>query len=156
MVAYMGETYAAPWHGSAAALERDAFGARCRMLVAAAPDGALIGFIAWMASYDLHHCVPGAEVPDLYIAPGWRSRGVAPALGCAVAAEVLREGGLYLKGSAVESGTGRRLYGRFMVCGAAGDCIVGGRAFRRLAELAGRTPREMVRGLPERAWNYEA
>jgi GNAT superfamily N-acetyltransferase len=153
--AYMRETYGAPWHGSAERLHADALGQRCTTCVAVAPDESLAGFLAWVPSYDLHHCVTGAEALDLYVVPGWRGRGVAPQLVCAAAAEIARGGGLYLKGGAVDTGSGRRLYSRFGVCDAAG-CIVGGRAFRRLAELAGRSAREILRGLPERAWNYEA
>ncbi|MBV9773034.1 MAG: N-acetyltransferase, partial [Gemmatimonadetes bacterium] len=89
------------------------------------------------------------------VAPRWRGRGVALLLGCAAAAEIHRGGGLYLKGTAVETGSGARLYGRFGVCDPSG-CIVAGRAFRRLAELAGRPVREVARSLPERAWNHEA
>jgi hypothetical protein len=62
---------------------------------------------------------------------------------------------LYLKGTAVKTGSGRRLYSRFEMCDAAG-CIVSGRAFRRRAELAGRSAREILRGLPGREWNYQA
>ena len=152
---YMRETYGAPWNGSVERLHADALGQRCTICVAAAPDESLAGFLAWAPSYDLHHCVTGAEALDLYVAPRWRGRGIALQLGCAAAAEIARGGGLFLKGTAVETGSGRRLYGRFGVCDAAG-CIVGGRAFRRLAELAGRSAREILRGLPERAWNYEA
>jgi len=32
---------------------------------------------------------------------------------------------------------------------------VGGRAFRRLAELAGSSARVVARSLPEKSWNYE-
>jgi GNAT superfamily N-acetyltransferase len=109
-----------------------------------------------MPSYDLHHCVAGAEVLDLYVAPEARGRGLALALACAVAAAVAQDGGTYLKGGAVERGTGRRLYAKLAVCWPSGDCYVSGRAFRRLAALAGQPLRTMIRGLPPMAWNYEA
>lgn len=153
--AYMREAYGAPWNGSAEALQHDALGQKCSVYLALAPDESLIGFLAWTSSYDLHHCVPGAEALDLYVDRAWRGRGIALLLVCAAAAEIEGRGGLYLKGSAVETGTGRRLYSRFGLCDAAG-CIVGGRAFRQLAELSGRSVREVVRALPEPSWNYEA
>jgi GNAT superfamily N-acetyltransferase len=153
--AYMRETYGDTWHGSAQALERDAFGRACRMAVATR-DGRLTGFVAWASSYDLHHCIHGCDVLDLYVAPDARGRGVAVALLCFAAAEVRAEGGAYMRGGAVDTGSGARLYGRFGMCGAGTNCTVGGRAFRRLAELAGRPIREVARSLPERAWNYEA
>lgn len=153
--AYMLETYGTEWSGSVEPLYRDALGQKCTLYIAVAEDGAPIGFLAWIPSYDLHHCVSGAEVLDLYVSPPWRGRGVALLLACTTAAEVSDQGGLYMKGSAVEQGSGRRLYSRFCVCDAA-SCVVSGRAFRRLAELAGRSAREVARSLPDRSWNYEA
>jgi GNAT superfamily N-acetyltransferase len=153
---YMREAYDGPWHGSAEALRRDAFGGRCEIQVAVAADGRLVGFLAYAGSYDLHHCVQGADGLDMYVAPEARNRGVAPALVCAAARAIHARGGVYLRGGAVERGSAGRLYARMGVCDTAVACTVGGRAFRRLAELAGRPPREVARGLPERAWNYEA
>lgn len=155
METYLRETYGARWHGSTEALHRDALGDKCSVHVAVSVDAAVVGFIAWTPSYDLHHCVPGAEVLDLYVQPAWRGRGVALLLACAAAADVARAGGLYMKGGAVETGTALHLYRRFGVCDGA-NCIVSGRAFRRLAELAGRSVREVVRSLPETSWNHEA
>ncbi len=152
----MGETYDAPWRGSAEALERDALGQRCTLYVAVNRDARVCGFLGWTPSYDLHHCLPGAEVADLYVGPEARGGGLALALSCHVAEAVARSGGRYLKGGAVERGTGRRLYRKLAVCWPDGDCYVGGRSFRRMAELAGQPMRAMVRGLPPIAWNYEA
>jgi GNAT superfamily N-acetyltransferase len=153
--AYMAETYGDRWHGDPETLARD-LGGRCTIEVAVAEDGRLVGLLAWATGYDLHHCAAGAEVIDLYVAPPWRGRGVALSLACAAAARAQRLGGRWLKGTAVETGSGRRLYGRIAVCGATRECTVGGRAFRRLAELAGRPPREMAAGLPEPGWNHES
>lgn len=152
---YMQEAYGVEWSGSAEALHAAALGQKCTVLLASTADRGGVGFIAWTPSYDLHHCVSGVDVLDLYVVPAMRSRGVALVLACAMAAEELGRGAIYMKGTALEGGAGRRLYGRFAVCDASG-CIVGGRAFRRLAELAGRPVREIARSLPERAWNYEA
>jgi GNAT superfamily N-acetyltransferase len=154
--AYMRETYDAPWHGSAESLERDALGHRCTLHVAVDAHRSVSGFIGWTSSYDLHHCLAGADVLDLYVSPGDRGRGLALALACAAAEAVARGGGTYLKGGAVEGGTGRRLYARLAVCWPNGDCYVSGRAFRRLAALTGVPLRTMIRDLPPRAWNHEA
>jgi GNAT superfamily N-acetyltransferase len=153
--AYMREAYADRWHGSPEALYRDALGQQCSICVAVATDGARVGFLAWVPSYDLLHCLPGAEVLDLYVAPRWRGRGLALLLGCAAAERIERGGGRYLKGSTVRTGSGRRLYARIGICDEAG-CIVSGRAFRQLARLAGRPIREVLRALPEPPLNYEA
>ncbi len=151
----MQEGYQDSWHGSAEALRRDALGQQSTVHLATAADGQLLGFLAWTASYDLHHCVSGAEVMDLYVIPQWRGQGVALILGCAAAAEILRSGGRYMKGTVVEKGSAGQLYRRFGVCDASG-CTVAGRALRRLAELAGRSAREIAQRLPERSWNYES
>jgi GNAT superfamily N-acetyltransferase len=153
--AYMRETYTHPWHGSADSLAAHALGQRCSMLVATDPLQNPVGFLAWVPSYDLHHCVPGGEALDLYLAPPSRGRGLALLLGCAAAAHILKAGGRYLKGSVVPRGAGDRLYRRFGIRDAAG-CIVSGRGFRRLAEHHGRSIREMMRHLPEPSWSYEA
>jgi GNAT superfamily N-acetyltransferase len=152
--AYMRETYDAPWNGSEDALRRDGLGQRCSIRMAMA-GGEPIGFIAWTGSYDLHHCVTGGEGLDLYVDAAWRGRGVAMMLACAACAAIAVEGGVYLKGIAVATGSGARLYARSALCDPSG-CIVGGRAFRRLAELAGRPVREIVRLLPDPSWNLEA
>ena len=154
--AYMRETYDAPWHGSADALRRDALGRRCTLHIAAGPNGRVHGFLGWIPSYDLHHCVSGAEVLDLYVAPEARGRGLALALACAVAAAVAQTDGRYLKGGAVDRGAGRRLYARLAACSPNGECHLSGRAFRQLATLAGQPLRSMIRGLPPVAWNHEA
>jgi GNAT superfamily N-acetyltransferase len=76
---YMRETYSAEWRGGPIAIERDGFGSRFRMAVAArGPE--ILAFIAWTPSYDLHHCLVGGEVLDLYVAPQHRRRGVAALL----------------------------------------------------------------------------
>lgn len=153
---YLRETYGAAWHGTPEALLRDGFGGEMEMLVSAAGDGRVTGFAAWTRAYDLHHCVSGGEVIDLYVVPETRGRGVALALLSALADEVRRRGGVFIKGSAVSDAAVRKLYARFAVINPGVDCIVGGRAFRRLAELSGRPAREVLRSLPEPAWNYEA
>jgi GNAT superfamily N-acetyltransferase len=113
----------------------------------------MLGFLAWKKSYDLHPCLTGGEILDLYVSPDDRGRGVAPVLVCAAAAEMLRRGGVYVKGQAVEHRVVQRLDARCAMDVPGADCLVGGRAFRRLAELAGRAARVVARSLPETSWN---
>ena len=153
--AYMRETFKVSWQGSAEALHRDGFGREFETYVAVTGDGQVIGFAAWTKSYDLHHCLTGGNILDLYVVPASRGRGVAPALVCTVAAEILQRGGTYVKGQAVDNRAVQRLYARFAMCFPGADCTVGGRALRRLAELAGHAPRVAARSLPEKPWNYE-
>jgi hypothetical protein len=95
------------------------------------------------------------EGAPILVVPASRGRGVAPALVCTVAAEILQRGRTYVKGQAGDNRTVQRLYARFAMGFPGADYIVGGRAFRRLAELAGRSARVVARSLPEKSWNYE-
>ena len=152
---YMQETFRQPWRGSPEAIERDGFGVEFETIVAETSKGELIGFAAWALSYDLHHCIRGGEIIDMFVNAEYRGRGVAAALLAAVAAAVHRKEGKYLKGQAVENAVSRRLYARVAVSFPGADYIVGGRAFRKLAELAGRRVRAIIHGLPQKEWNYD-
>jgi GNAT superfamily N-acetyltransferase len=110
--AYMRETFKAPWHGSAEALRHDGFGREFEMHVAMTDGEHVMGFLAWKKSYDLHHCLRGGEILDLYVSPDYRSRGVAPVLVCAVAAEILRRGGAYVNPGSRGSGRVRGFLSR--------------------------------------------
>lgn len=152
--AFMREAFDAKWHGTPEALERDGLGARFELLVAEGRGG-LIGFVAWEMTYDLHHCVRGGTVLDLYVEANSRGRGVALALFATLAARVRAQGGVYVRGQAVPKPEVQRAYERVCVLFPGADANVGGRAFRVLADLDGVPPREAIRRLPERAWNYE-
>ena len=67
MEQYMRETYRGGWHGSTRALTRDAFGAEFRVLVVERRQ--LVALLAWQTSYDLHHCIAGGQVLDLFVLP---------------------------------------------------------------------------------------
>ena len=114
-----------------------------------------VGFLAWRDSYDLHNCVSGAEVIDMYVRPYHRGHALAMALLAAVAQEVASRGGKYLKGQSVERPAIWRMTRRFARCFPGADCFVGGRAFRALAALRGRPAREMLKSLPRLEWNDE-
>ena len=64
-------------------------------------------------------------------------------------------GGEYLKGGAVDHPAVRRLYQKIAMCLPDGESYVSGRAFRCLAELTGKGLREIIKKMPEPAWNYE-
>jgi GNAT superfamily N-acetyltransferase len=152
--AYMLETYHEEWRGSVTGLLQDGFGARFRTIVAARANQA-VGFLAWEKSYDLHHCLGGGHVLDLYVAQRHRARGIAVQLIARAAGVVHSEGGAFIKGGAVDSGTGSRLYGRFAPA-FGNDYILGGKAFRHLAAQANLPARNLVRSMPRREWNFEA
>ncbi len=153
---YMREAYSRDWSGSEVSLTADSFLTTVHTALAAAEDGTLAGFVAWTDAYDLHHCVSGGEVLDMFVTPAARGHGVAVQLLLTAARAVREGGGSFLKGSALEPPSVRALYARAAVCWDERSCIVGGKAFRHLAGLAGCRPREVVRSVPPVEWNYEA
>ncbi|MFN2393769.1 MAG: N-acetyltransferase, partial [Pyrinomonadaceae bacterium] len=60
-----------------------------------------------------------------------------------------------LKGGAVDNPVVRRLYQKIAMCLPDGESYVSGRAFRRLSKLSSKSLREIIKNLPESAWNYE-
>lgn len=150
---YMSETFSDSWHGNVTTLGRDGLGARCHMQVAV-ESPKLIGFVAWETAYDLHHCMLGGHVLDLYVVPAHRGRGVALQLLAAACTDVYNHRGAFLKGHSVETGTASRLYDR-LAARYGHEHILGGRAFRHLATVPHDSVRELVRRLPEKDWNYQ-
>jgi GNAT superfamily N-acetyltransferase len=150
--AYMRETFGSPWKGSAEALARDGFGARFELTVAVLDgvdcDGSLIGFAAWYTRYDLHHCLHGVEVMDLYVERAHRGRGVAIRLLARIAADAAKSGACFLAGQAVEDPAMHRLYRRFTQSFSGLHCYLSGRAFNVLTGSTDRPLRALVRSLP--------
>ena len=150
---YMLETYDDKWRGSVNELLRDGFGARLRALIALLADEG-VGVLAWEKSYDLHHCLSGGHILDLYVARRHRARGIAVHLIATTAGVIHSEGGAFIKGGAVDSGTGSRLYARFAPA-FGNDYILGGKAFRHLAAQSDLPIGKLVRSMPKREWNFE-
>jgi GNAT superfamily N-acetyltransferase len=94
---YMLETYDDEWRGSVNGLLRDGFGARFRALIAVLADEA-VGLLAWERSYDLHHCLSGGHILDLYVARRHRARGIAVQLIATTAGVIQSDGGAFIKG----------------------------------------------------------
>ena len=154
--AYMAETFGATFHGERAAFVRDAFGHRFSVQVACAGAEGLLGFLAWVWTYDLHHCVRGACVMDLYVRPEARTQGVATRLLAHTAALTASQGGLFLTGQAVEDPRVQHLYDKLAVRFPGTQCTLSGRAFRALGDLDGHTADHIFENLPDKAWNKEA
>jgi GNAT superfamily N-acetyltransferase len=155
LTAFMQATFQRPWEGTTQKLAQDGFGTEFQMVVAEAENQQLVAFAAWIASYDLHHCIKGGEIIDMFVDPVHRGRGLAIQLIMAIATQIQQQGGVYIKGQAVENPSAQRLYQRCARCFPGADCYVSGRAFRRLTELSGQRLRDVMRNLPEPAWNYE-
>ena len=153
--AYMRETYHRAWGGNIPLLEQHLLGSEVEIIVAETVNRKVIGFVAWVASYDLHWCLKGGSVIDFFVCPSHRGRGAAVLLITKLAGDIQEHGGAYLKGGAVDNPVVRRLYQKIAMCLPDGESYVSGRAFRRLAELAGKSLREIIKMMPEAAWNYE-
>jgi GNAT superfamily N-acetyltransferase len=151
---YMRETYDVPFKAAPEALAGAAFGGPLTLHLVEA-GGAPIGFAAWQWTFDLHHCVRGVEIIDLYVRRAHRGRAVAVALLAEVAAAARSDGATFMKGGAVAGGTGGALYRRFTVGFASTEHYLSGRAFRAFAEAAGAAPRGVGRGRPPRGWSKE-
>lgn len=150
---YMEETFQRRWSGSREALGRDVLGKEASAIVAL-DDAELIGFAIWRRTYDVHHCLPGGELLDLYVQKGVRGTPIAPQLLLATIAAVFEAGGKFLRGKGV-SAQGDKLYERFAVTFPGTEFICGGRAFRELAALKGSPVREALRAVPPKSANFE-
>lgn len=141
---YMAEALDRRWEGDVAALERDGLGQRFNTLVTVDGDSP-IGFACWHWVYNVHYCVQGGEVTDMFVMRPFRGRGVALSLITHAARQVETAGGHFLKGHLDRSL--ERFYARFAVVVPGAECYVGGDPFRLLSELCGRPVRELVRSL---------
>jgi len=153
--AYMQETYRGTWGGKTDLLEQHLIDNEVEIIVAETPEREVIGFVAWVDSYDLHWCLKGGDVIDFFIHPPHRGHGAAILLITRLAADIQEHGGAYLKGGAVDNPVVRQFYRKIAMCLPDGESYVSGRAFRRLAELSGERLREIIKKMPEVAWNNE-
>jgi ribosomal protein S18 acetylase RimI-like enzyme len=151
---YMREVHSAPWEGSLEGLSQAREDGNLHIVVCG-EVGRPVAFAAWLTSWDLHRCVSGGEILDVYVSPWDRGRGIAARLVMRIAADVQLQGGRYLRGKALERGSATRLYQRVAVSYPGANISVSGRAFRALAALSGANPREIVANLPDRTWNEE-
>ena len=151
----MQETYHGAWGGNTDLLEQHLIDSEVEIIVAESPGREVIGFIAWVDSYDLHWCLKGGDVIDFFVHPSHRGLGPAILLIARLAADIQEGGGSYLKGGAVDNPIVRQFYQKIAMCLPGGESYVSGRAFRRLAGLSGKSVREIIKNLPETAWNYQ-
>ena len=146
--------YQGNWRGSIEQLKQDLESGDFEILVAENDGKELIGFLVWTLTYDLNWCLKGGEVIDFYVSPTHRGRGAALLLIIGMAKAARKRGAAFLKGGS-ENQVVHRTFGRMAMRQPDGELYVSGRAFRHLAELSGKNPREIVKNLPEAAWNYE-
>jgi GNAT superfamily N-acetyltransferase len=152
--AYMRETYHGAWGGNIQLLEQHLASNEVEIIMVETLNRKVIGFAAWVSSYDLHWCLKGGDVIDFFVCPSHRGRGAAILLITKLAGDVQQHGGAYFKGGAVDNPVVRRLYQKVAMCLPGGETYVSGRPFRRIAELSGESLRDIIRKMPEATWNY--
>ena len=111
-----------------------------------------IGFGAWRKAYDLFWSIYGGDGLGLYVIPAQRGFGVGLCIVAAICAEIREHGGQFLQASYDSELSS--LYERIAVGRAERACHVSALAFERLAAVAGRPARDIIRALPEMNLNY--
>ena len=155
LAAYLRESYPGHQGSSPEQLRRDVLGQRpLHHVLLAETREKLVGFVAWDLVYDMHWATSGAQIADIFVIPSYRGLGVSLALVANAAADVLANGGKFLRGGAYDRDSTRRSYARLAVVHPSGDTYLSARAFRRVAELADRPIRDIIRGLPPVEWNF--
>jgi GNAT superfamily N-acetyltransferase len=115
-------------------------------LVVAARDDRAVGMGQWMLIYEMFWGVFGGSVEWLYLRPQHRRTGIVAAIVAEICAEVRAAGGEFLYGGGGDEV--ERLYERAAIGGPTNQCHLSAEAFQVFADLAGRAPREIVRGIP--------
>jgi len=115
-------------------------------------NATVVGFGAWRKAFDLFWSMYGGDGLGLYVNPSHRGRGVALCIVAAMCAEIRGQGGRFLQTS--YDADLSPLYERVGVGRPERACHVSALAFDRLATVAGRSAREIVRALPDKALNY--
>lgn len=124
-----------------------------RLLVATRGER-VIGMGQWALIYDMFWSASGGNVEWLYVRPEHRRTGVVAAIVAEISAQVRHAGGEFLHGGG--SREAESLYERVAMGWKAHECYVSAEAFQALADLAGLTPRDIVRRLPEPGLNKVA
>ncbi len=115
-------------------------------------NATVIGFGAWRKAYDLFWSMYGGDGLGLYVIPAQRGFGVGLCIVAAICADIREHGGQFLQASyAAELSP---LYERLAVGRPERACHVSALAFERLAAVAGRSARDIIRALPEKNLNY--
>jgi len=115
-------------------------------LVVAVHHGAVVGMGQWTPIYDMFWSMYGGNVEWLYVRPEERGRGVVASIVAEICAQVRRAGGEFLHGGGDDDV--ERLYERAAIGRRTNECHLSAEAFQIFADLAGLTPREIVRRLP--------
>jgi len=133
---------------SRAALRDAFFGpAPIANLVVAVEGDRVVGMGQWTRIYEMFWGIYGASVEWFYVRPGSRGKGISAAIVAEICAQVRQAGGVFLYGGGGDEV--EPLYERVAIGWPTNSCHVSAEAFQVLADLAGKLPRDIVRGLPK-------
>jgi GNAT superfamily N-acetyltransferase len=121
-------------------------------LLVASVHGRLVGMGQWTLMYDMLWAMFGGEVAWLYVRPEIRGLGVAAALIAEICCQVRRAGGELVRGTADQT-VNSALYERIARGWPSRECYLSAEAFQSFADLAGLSPRQIVRQLPKAELN---
>ncbi|MFO1396505.1 MAG: hypothetical protein U1F48_05520 [Burkholderiales bacterium] len=141
---YMAEALNRRWEGSLSALERDGLGREFHTLLAWRGREA-VGVAFWHRVYNVHFCVVGGEICDMFVKRHYRNSGTALMLVAAAARDIKSAGGSFLRGQSDERL--ESLYSRCAVVVRGAECYLGGNEFDALAATSDISPRHMLRTL---------
>jgi len=105
----------------------------------------------WTLIYDMFWAMYGGNAEWLYVRPEARGRGIAAAIVAEICAQIRNAGGEFLHGGGGDKVS--QLYERVAIGSPTRECHISAEAFQVLADLAGASPRELVRCLPSRELN---
>jgi GNAT superfamily N-acetyltransferase len=141
---------------STARLREAYFGARpVARLVVACRDDRVVGMAQWTRLFDNFWSVFGAELEWFYVRPDSRGLGIPAAIVAEVCRLARSEDCEFLKGAAEADRTGA-LYQKVAMGWPSRQVYLSAEAFQVCADLAGKRPRDIVRGLPDPELNRTA
>ena len=116
-------------------------------LLVASKGARIVGMGQWTRMYDMFWAMFGGNIEWLYVRPEARGLGIPAAIVAEICRQVRLEGGEMLRGGA-DAEAIAALYERVAIGWRVSTCVVSGEAFQICADLAGRSPREIVSRLP--------
>ncbi len=124
-------------------------------IIVAVRGAEVVGMAEWSRVYDLFWGMRGGRADWLYVRPSERGLGTWAAIAARMAERVEAWGGEFLTGAANDRT--RRLYARAALpSGDTTDFHLSGEAFAQVACLAHRSPRDIIRHLPDPELNKVA